>query len=564
MTTENYNKVLRFGIMCNGYEFQHWQFKCIENILELNNVVPALLIINSGKNETWNKLSGKFKTIFSKHFFYKLYLKILFNSKERKIVNIKRILGGVEGIECTTSAKEKYSEYFSEEDVKKIKEHNLDFILRFGFNIIKGEILNSAKYGVWSFHHGDETKYRGGPAGFWEIYNNDSVNGVVLQKLTEKLDAGIILKKGYFKTIRHSYNANFDNILSSSIDFPKQVCIDIMNGVAGYFYATQSSTNAVVYKFPGNWQMFLFFIKQIKNIFRFHYDELFKADHWNIGIIKKPVCELLNENAFEVKWLPIKKDNEFRADGFAYLDNEKLNILFEKYNYKNKKGNISKIEVDENLKFTEDKIILEKPCHLSYPYIFEVDNEFYCIPESAENNQVDLYKIDKQENKINFQKTLLNNIPAIDSTVFRYNNYWWLFCTIKENASNENLFIFYSDSFDGNYTEHKNNPVKNDVKSARPAGTPFLYNDKLYRPSQDCSDSYGCRIKINEIIKLTTSEFEEKEVKTIEPFKNSKFNKGIHTIASVGDYTIIDSKQMIFIPSAFATQFKRKIKKIFL
>ena len=40
------------------------------------------------------------------------------------------------------------------------------FMLRVGFNIIRGEILNVPKYGVWSFHHDDEVKYRGGPAGY--------------------------------------------------------------------------------------------------------------------------------------------------------------------------------------------------------------------------------------------------------------------------------------------------------------------------------------------------------------------------------------------------------------
>jgi len=30
-------------------------------------------------------------------------------------------------------------------------------------------LLNASKYGVWSFHHADNSINRGGPAGFWEI-----------------------------------------------------------------------------------------------------------------------------------------------------------------------------------------------------------------------------------------------------------------------------------------------------------------------------------------------------------------------------------------------------------
>jgi len=43
-------------------------------------------------------------------------------------------------------------------------------------------------FGVWSWHHGDEDKYRGGPPAFWEIVNADPVTGALLQRLTERLD----------------------------------------------------------------------------------------------------------------------------------------------------------------------------------------------------------------------------------------------------------------------------------------------------------------------------------------------------------------------------------------
>jgi len=85
--------------------------------------------------------------------------------------------------------------YFNAEDVATINKKDLDFILRFGFNIIRGEILNAARYGVWSFHHDDERKYRGSPPGFWELYYRDPVTGSILQRLTDRLDGGIVLKR---------------------------------------------------------------------------------------------------------------------------------------------------------------------------------------------------------------------------------------------------------------------------------------------------------------------------------------------------------------------------------
>ena len=69
----------------------------------------------------------------------------------------------VKKIHCKTFKKGKFSEYFTNSDINEIKNQHLDFILRFSYGIIRGKILDSAKYGIWSFHHDDEKKYRGGP-----------------------------------------------------------------------------------------------------------------------------------------------------------------------------------------------------------------------------------------------------------------------------------------------------------------------------------------------------------------------------------------------------------------
>src|SRR5439155_18825247 len=91
----------------------------------------------------------------------------------------------------------RFVQRFSPEDVAEIRSHDLDFVMRFAFNILRGDVLECARYGVWSFHHGDPDNYRGVPPGFWEIYSRDPVTGTVLQRLTERLDSGIILHKGY-------------------------------------------------------------------------------------------------------------------------------------------------------------------------------------------------------------------------------------------------------------------------------------------------------------------------------------------------------------------------------
>jgi len=556
---DNSSSKLRFGILCDGLTFKKWQVRVIESLLESGLAELSVLIINNAEEE-----KSAFLKKFGNRFYYRNYIRFISKPDSLKRIDLSKKLIDVPALECKIVKKGKHSEYFSDEDICTIKNYNLDFILRFGFNIIRGDILKSAKYGVWSYHHGDEEKYRGGPPGFWEIYFKDPVNGAILQKLTDRLDSGIILKKGHFKTVDHSYAGNIDKLFYGCTNWPLQVCKDIKNGVADYLFYSPSPTNARIFQRPSNARMIKFVAKIFINKIHFHYQELFKSEQWNIGIIHESLVNLIDygiqEN--EIHWMPMQKPTYFRADCFAYSNKGQLNICFEDYNYKTRKGNISNVSYSENSGFSKHTTVLEKDFHLAYPFIFEEDGTLYMIPESCGNRQIDIYQLDPTSGKAIFHKTIIKNIDAVDNTLVKFNEKWWLFCTMSTDESNTNLYLFFADKFDGEYSAHAANPVKSDIRCSRPAGTPFINNGLLYRPAQDSSDTYGGKIALNKIVKLNECAFEEETVGYIGTFKNSAFDKGIHTISGVGGYTIFDAKRFIFVGAAFRYQLLRKIKKI--
>jgi len=166
-------------------------------------------------------------------------------------------------------------------------------------------------------------------------------------------------------------------------------------------------------------------------------------------------------------------------------------------------------------------------------------------------------------NKPIYIKSIKYQGNAVDSTIIQHNNIWWLFCTKNSNDANTNLYLYYSDYFDGQYIAHPANPVKSDVRSSRPAGTPFVINNSLYRPTQDSSITYGGKIAINKIIKLNTLEFEEETLCYIFPFNNNGYNCGIHTVCGLNEFTIFDAKKHTFVFDAFKFHLTRKIKKLF-
>jgi hypothetical protein len=248
---------LSMGIICNGKSLEDWQVRCINYLLDLPFVKLKLLIIPvSDALSQHTKLS---------HYLYTLYRRYWFHHPPRKHEDMHLLFSTIPTIHPIVIRDSKFSIIWGTESVEQIQAYHLDFILNFQRHIIHGVALTTAHYGIWSFHHGDETKYRGSPSGFWEIYNNDPRSGAVLQRMTEKLDNGIILRRGSFKTINYSYLKNLENIFYASAKWPQEVCEDIQAGKADYFDKKPIESTGKIYHPPGNLQMINFFMKLFGN-----------------------------------------------------------------------------------------------------------------------------------------------------------------------------------------------------------------------------------------------------------------------------------------------------------
>jgi len=530
--------------------------------LVLDNVQMALLIIIDDNVDS-QTIFNKIRELCLNQIFFQLYLRFFVRPRATSRVDMSNFLLKTPYIRCKVIKKGRFFYYFDEADIQTIRGYDLDFILQFGFGIIPGEILNVAHYGVWSFHHDDEEKYRGSPSCFWEIYNSDNVTGAILQRLTDGPDVGVVLKKGFLRTINYSYAKNIDAVYFESGRWPAQVCIDIRNGNADYLNAPPSQTKAPIFRAPNNLQMLLFAIKMLRNFLATKYNALFRHDQWNIGIIYEPIHVFLKPDAKpKIHYLQHPKKGKFLADPFGILKNKKLIILCEDFDYRSFKGTISSIELIDGTRPSQPVVAIDLPIHTSYPYLFEYQGEFYCIPYTSRAREISLYKAQKFPHRWIRVATLIRNIAGLDTTVFQYEGLWWLTCADKEQGYFHNLLIWYAPDLLGPWKPHAANPVKTDIRSVRPAGTPFMYNGYLYRPAQDCSRTYGGQIVLNRVIRLTPTEFKEEQAAVIKPYTNSPFPDGVHTVSAVGDITLIDAKRFIFIGSAFKHVLVRWFTKV--
>ncbi len=551
---------LQFAVMCNSLVFQQWQADAIRGLISRGH--RLVLLIRDIRIDDPRSIHTLNKRRKSKHRLFHFLNNRMFFPAAKSPVDMSAELEGIDSLPCSVRV-EGYSEYFHEAEVEAIRIFELDFILRFGFNIVRGDILDAARFGVWSFHHDDELLYRGGPPGFWEICHRDNVSAAILQRLTGKLDAGIILKKGYLKTIHHSYKGNLNQLLTVSAHWPAQVADEILD--YSEEFVSRSETMAPVFRLPSNRQMIGFLFRLLGNRIRFYYKELIAAEVWNIGLINKPIHEVaLGDKPIqktEIRWLRHFGETKYLADPFGFIERKKMHILLEDYSYSRKKATISEIIYDiARDSFSVPIRVIEGSRHLSYPCIIEHENSIFCVPESYRSSTVVLYRRNFSEEAFMEESVLLKGIEAVDPTLFFHGGYWWLLFTPKK-YSTTHLMIYYAREINGPYQPHRRNPVKIDIRSARPGGLPFFHEGELYRPAQDCSATYGGSVVINKVLKLTPDDFREITVRVIDPVPGTPFNKGLHTLSKAGNYTLIDGKRYRINRFFFLSQMTDKLNK---
>jgi len=293
------------------------------------------------------------------------------------------------------------------------------------------------------------------------------------------------------------------------------------------------------------------------------YEGLFRHDDWNIGIVHAPINDFLDADLqFDFHWLPKAGPNKYLADPFGLIVDDVLYVFCEEFDYSTFKGRIVYIEVHGNQSPSEPKVAIDLSVHASYPYLLECDGAIYCVPETSSAKEVALYRAERFPNKWRKVTNLVSGFAALDSTIFQYDGKWWLACTNDEEGSSLKLYLWYSSDLLSKWRPHPSNPVKVDIRSSRPAGTPFFLNGTLYRPAQDSSTTYGGRIVINRVLKLDVNEFQEEQAAVVGPYLNSPYPDGAHTLSSVDDLTLVDAKSFVFNPNAFWHELRDNAHKV--
>jgi hypothetical protein len=551
---------LRIGLLLDGVELSRFFGRIIEDITASNFAKLELLIFRkfdsaqpgrTSNSRRWRLARRMLDPDLRKRAFYDLYLRF---DEKRKPANhpldtvaCSNLLAGVESIQVEPIGK-KFVHRFPPDALERIRSHNLDVLLRLGFNILRGEILTAARYGVWSYHHGDNDFYRGGPPHFWELYEDAPLSGVILQVLTEELDGGLVLCKSLFateKTLSVSKNRyapywGSTDLVIRKLNELHQFGWDYVRGKAvapapyqGKRKIYRSPTNADMVRWLGP----VLIKKAVQYPFRRNI-----VQHWRIALRRNgtPLFDsTADSDVAGFSWMEAPKGH-FWADPFVLEHEGTCWVFFEDFSYQQGRAGISCAQISMDGRLTSPTRCLDgRECHYSYPHVFRSDSEIFMTPETVASQSVNLYRCRQFPDQWTRETTLLEG-RFVDTSVWKHDGLWWLLTTSAEPDSRSGcLLLFYADSLTGKWTFHPMNPISTDVRNCRNAGRVFCAQDRLIRPSQSCSTVYGYSFTLNEIVELSTEHYAERPLKTVEPH----FQKDLcatHTYNWSKDVEVID------------------------
>lgn len=273
--------------------------------------------------------------------------------------------------------------------------------------------------------------------------------------------------------------------------------------------------------------------------------DLFIREEWNIAYRLRSDNLLFEKNGNEKGFIVLPNTIRYwAADPFVISLEDKTYVFFEMYDRIRAKGLLGYRELTDG-QVGKMQIAYEDDVHLSFPFVFEYNENFYMIPESSNNNKLILLKAERFPKKWNVERVLVQNKSLCDSILLQTDGLYMLTQEVKIGGRFDSLDLYYYE--DGKWIKSERNPVVIGANKARMAGGIIRHNNQLIRVAQNCEDEYGKKVSFHKIEKIDNLNYEECEIATID-VNNIKVENcknryiGIHSYNVNEMYEVIDLK----------------------
>jgi hypothetical protein len=141
------------------------------------------------------------------------------------------------------------------------------------------------------------------------------------------------------------------------------------------------------------------------------------------------------------------------------------------------------------------------------------------------------------------ERVLIDGLRLVDATFHRAPDRLWMFANGAPGDSavfNDELYLFHAPSLLADWQPHARNPVRSDVRGARPAGSLYWRDGTLYRPGKVCVPRYGAGVTLNRVLRLSPYAYAERPVASVVPPAGGGL-LGMHTLNRAGRLTVADA-----------------------
>lgn len=266
---------------------------------------------------------------------------------------------------------------------------------------------------------------------------------------------------------------------------------------------------------------------------------------YQIGFLNEDMKDVVHsiKTYKHVNWVNTKGyDNGWFADPFIYdVKEDIIEVLAEELVYKENKGRISFLVINrKDYSLVDVQPILELENHLSFPYIIRQDDNIYVMPENNQSGSLKIYIVNPINHHLESPKVLVDE-PLVDSQFFELNGKYYIFGIPYANDNFQNtkhVKVYVSDSFLGQYIYQSS--IVSDLRDKRGAGSVFLQDGKLIRPTQLCEGGYGKGVCFYELKKGDDNCFVEDLIGQMLPDVWSRYPLQLHTYNEYKGLQIID------------------------
>ena len=517
---------LRVLLVTDGNTIPTWLFRCVENV-ERSGTATFTLVLRAARDDARGSLR------FVQHlrrFLFWLYKKV-----------DRRLFRGFPDAHAPITVSSALPSCRVIDRAERLQEQ-LDVVLDPFCLVPDGWLAEPPRYGVWSIRFGQsgDGRTQSTPV-FWEVIEGRPSTETRLCIHRKGLNNTLSLYVSVAPTDRRSVSRSQNHVywkISAALARKIQALwedpdafLESLKAAASFEVARDPSL------VPGNLEMLRAGTLLLRRYVSDKWTSALYREQWALAYRHGTGDGLQTETFHQL----IPSMDRIWADPFPIQVGNDHYIFHEELFLSTGKGSIVLTVMDDKGRTARPIPILETDYHLSYPFVFQWDGDFFMMPETASRHQVELYRCVDFPLHWKLERVVLSGLTALDPTPAWLFGKWWLFVNVPAYGAGrlDELHVFYSDSPLGPWTPHRDNPIKSDVRSARPAGRIFENHGHFYRPAQDCSTRYGSAVTINRILQLNPERYEEIETGRVGPNWGPRV-EGVHTFNVAGNLTVID------------------------